>query len=730
MLIISISAKNKKQIEDWNQVDYASLDYTLVYNKEYYLKRNPDVAEYYKNGSDKDILNHFIQYGMSEGRVASDNFNISHYKAVNPDLNEKFGDDAKKYYAHYIVYGFNENREAVFTAPDFFAHEIMMISQLNEQKNVVLEFDCDEQFVGKKYLIYELDANINEFSDLQPVYSGKLKKSNIIELPFTDITKKYVVIDRKTNEKLSNYAFIQNPEKMCELSIEPPIAYSKKGLQVSFADIEDFENLNPSFVFTNLFINDIMSLEHDGNVIVYQYADNEYYFKESIIKEYDRIFSRLTSQGINICASVLLKYDTQFDFLYYPDRTSEKAAFYGVNTSTEKGATFLKAFISFMSERYNGSDSNKGMITKWMVGNEVNDSNVYNNVGTMSLVDYVEEYGRTFRIIYNIVKSNIPSAEIYLVMEPWWGIDDANMVFGGKRFLDTFNNYMKSQGNIDWGLAHHAYSFPLCDPKVLNDDEATLSDDGRNMTSQSYFTRDDVDTLTITMENIDVLINYMKQDEFLTEDGNVRSIILSEQGYTSNSNLYGQCEVEQAASLLYAYYKAEMNEYIDGFIYFLQIDDSAASLGNEYYQFGLSSRMPNGEIKHKLSYDVFKIMDTKESIILLKDMLDILRITDWSEVIPEFDVERLGTMNYSNNKFDTVTKIDISKAIIESVPLQQYSGKECLPSITLSLDNRVLKDNVDYDVVYQNNVEPGIATVIVVGLSNYSGMIKTTFEIQ
>ena len=57
-------------------------------------------------------------------------------------------------------------------------------------------------------------------------------------------------------------------------------------------------------------------------------------------------------------------------------------------------------------------------ITKWMVGNEVNDSGVYNYMGQKILSEYVEEYVRTFRIIYNLIKTNNKNANVYVVMEP------------------------------------------------------------------------------------------------------------------------------------------------------------------------------------------------------------------------------------------------------------------------------------------------------------------------
>ena len=541
-----------------------------------------------------------------------------------------------------------------------------------------------------------------------------------------------VLVNKQTKQQLSDFSYISNPELLCKFDGAFPVAKSKKGLQI-MDDIDSVEELDPAYTFMNLIVEDIMSPsnESEKDLFVYRYKGKDYYFYKDSIDYYDNLISRLTRDGINVCASIISVYKAEWEFIYYPGVTAEtKATFFALNTTDELSVNYIEAFVMFMSERYSGKSNQYGAITKWMVGNEVNDSGVYNYMGQKILSEYVEEYVRTFRIIYNLIKTNNKNANVYVVMEPWWGIDDNGMVYGGKNFLDAFNAKIAQQGNIDWGLAYHAYSYPMCDPKVLNDDEAALSDDGINMTEKSHFTKDTIDTATITMKNISVLTEYLHNDSYLTSSGKVRSIILSEQGYTSNSNLYGKCEAQQAASMVYAYYKAQMNEDIDAFIYFLQMDDNAASLGNSYYQFGLC-KQENGNFYKKLSYDVFRVMDTKESLQELDFIKDILDVTNWDEIMPEFndkvfEMSVKGDSNYSIN----LGKKDISKGLIATIAEQNYTGKECLPDILIEYNGEKLQNDKDYDVVYLNNIEEGEAQVIVVGLNKYYGILKTSFVIK
>lgn len=94
---------------------YNGVDYSSVYDFDFYESANPDVAAAY--GDDKELVfMHFLNCGMNEGRVASASFNILAYKAQNNDLRVAFGNDLKSYYEHYIKFGKNEGRSATGNA--------------------------------------------------------------------------------------------------------------------------------------------------------------------------------------------------------------------------------------------------------------------------------------------------------------------------------------------------------------------------------------------------------------------------------------------------------------------------------------------------------------------------------------------------------------------------------------------------------------------------------------
>lgn len=91
---------------------YNGVDYSDVYNKDYYLKHNPDVKAAIGNNP-RELIRHFVEGGMNEGRVASPNFDVQLYKATYSDLRAAFGNNTRAYYYHYMYGGKYEGRTAI-----------------------------------------------------------------------------------------------------------------------------------------------------------------------------------------------------------------------------------------------------------------------------------------------------------------------------------------------------------------------------------------------------------------------------------------------------------------------------------------------------------------------------------------------------------------------------------------------------------------------------------------
>lgn len=100
-----ISAKEGSYIHE-------GVDYALVFNPAYYSARYSDLKKAFGCDAVK-LFNHFIQYGMKEGRRACETFDVKCYKNTYLDLRNAYADNLPAYYKHYAQCGKREGRKAV-----------------------------------------------------------------------------------------------------------------------------------------------------------------------------------------------------------------------------------------------------------------------------------------------------------------------------------------------------------------------------------------------------------------------------------------------------------------------------------------------------------------------------------------------------------------------------------------------------------------------------------------
>ena len=73
-------------------------------------------------------------------------------------------------------------------------------------------------------------------------------------------------------------------------------------------------------------------------------------------------------------------------------------------------------------------------------------------------------------------------------------------------------------------------------------------------------------------------------------------------------------------------------------------------------------------------------------------------------------------------------KYPIEKARVSKIKSTVYTGKAIKPKITYA--GKTLKKGRDYTLSYKNNIEPGTATLSIIGKGKYMGSLKRTFEIE
>ena len=83
---------------------------TDFFDAKYYASQNPDVAAAFGN-NEQLLLQHYLTYGINEGRNGSNAFDVRLYKQMYKDLDAAFGNNWAAYLNHYLAFGINEKRD-------------------------------------------------------------------------------------------------------------------------------------------------------------------------------------------------------------------------------------------------------------------------------------------------------------------------------------------------------------------------------------------------------------------------------------------------------------------------------------------------------------------------------------------------------------------------------------------------------------------------------------------
>lgn len=410
--------------------------------------------------------------------------------------------------------------------------------------------------------------------------------------------------------------YITNPEALSAYREAYPQRDSIKGILVDPMRVDQLDELNVNHAAYNIPIGNILGETTNGlyPTIHYTYNGRTYAFNGQRIAEYDSIFSRLTAKGITISAILLNNKSGAYPQITHPLSRGGSAYYYGFNAAEEDGVELLAAVGAFLSQRYRDTDC--GTVMNWIIGNEVNVRTDWNYMQHVDIDTYAREYANAVRVFYNSIKSMNANARVFVSMDQQWDRNiSTNQNYDAKDLLVSLNDIVSSEGNIDWGLAHHPYAYPLTNTTFWNSSSKIRK-----------LITDEQDTSIVTMENIEVVTDFLQREDMLTADGEVRPVILSELGYSSTGG-----EVNQAAAFAYAYYAAESNPYIDALILSRQTDAA------EEVAQGLALGLTTQGGQHKYIYQVFQNIDQAGSENYTEFAKSVIGINSWTEILAKAD---------------------------------------------------------------------------------------------
>ncbi|MFD0715720.1 DUF5722 domain-containing protein [Paenibacillus sp. GCM10027626] len=493
---------------------------------------------------------------------------------------------------------------------------------------------------GDELVLFELPTygKTDELAGLTPIAQLAMAKQFAFAVSLHDgghnrLYSKFAVAFRNAAGELTLADaphYITNPDKLAANREPFPEAKSIKGLQVQMTD--DAEELGISHAAINVSYNGMLytANSNPANTIPYEVDGETFYFKKSFVNHLDSQIKSL-SDNDTIVSLILLMYnemapDTPNAHLIHPD-WQPGGIVYALNTSNELGVKYVKAITTFLAERYSQPDEPHGKAVNFIVGNEVGQNQIWNNMGPKTVDKYVREYVQTVRLVDTIVRSHYANARTYISLDHFWDENisaDSLWKYDNKVIVDMLNDLSREEGDFGWNIAFHPYPENLFDPKFWNDESPT----------------DSFTTPRITFKNLQVLVRYLQQQPFL-RDGQMRRIILSEQGLNSLANTAADQQL-QAAAYAYAFYKIKFLDGIDSFILHRHVDHAEEGGLN----LGLWTHAPNTistPFEHKQIYDVFKYIDTARSLEVTEFAKAVIGIDDWASVIPGFDPSKLAT---------------------------------------------------------------------------------------
>lgn len=405
----------------------------------------------------------------------------------------------------------------------------------------------------------------------------------------SNLSRKFLVAVKRDGQmmQVSDEHYITNPEANAAYTTGR-MTRGIKGLlpEVSAIATGELKDLGIQQVVYNIYLDEICAAPGDSGTVTFDYNGKTYYFSNGRMTHYDQMVKGFNDQGIQVTMVILNRGGTagSQDLVHPMALDGVECPSYALNVEESDGVEHLKAVGAFLGQRYSGATGH-GQIDNWILGNEVNARTSWWYMNSTSLDVNVNAYVKAFRIVYNELKSMNANVQVYNSIDQEWGRKSNPGSFLAKDYLDQFNYYINREGNIDWGLSYHPYNSPLYDPYAWN--------------GPSVWVKQNVSTPYITMQNIDVLIDYMHQSKFLSPSGQVRSISLAEVGYTS---YFG--DEKQEASVAYGYLKAATLPDVDAFMLF-RLKDDAHEMESK-----LSLGITNLDGSHKPAYDIYKSLGT------------------------------------------------------------------------------------------------------------------------
>lgn len=407
-----------------------------------------------------------------------------------------------------------------------------------------------------------------------------------------------------------------------------PRPATKKGLNC-LVMVDDAIELGVGHVVENISIGGIVDLDTPDPEF-YQVVDGHRIgFNGDAVRDMDERFRRFREAGIDVTGILLnpkpasAHYGEGEAHSTHPVLFPSRAALDGRNVNivafnfeTPEGMHVYRAVVEFLADRYTRPDGRYGWMSGLVIGNEIQAHWVWHNLGDADAETVLDEYLLALRLADIAGRSRHPQFRIFASMTHHWtarGAGDPKRGLSGVEMVEFLNEKGKAGGDFPWGVAFHPYPENLFRPDFWNDRTAWLA----------------FDAPRITMKNIEVLEAFLAREE-MRQDGEIREVILSEQGFHAPVGEEG--ERLQAAALAWTFEKIQHLPSVRAFHLHRHVDHPREG----GLLLGLWTHAGKAETpgRKKAAWEVFRAFGTEDWPKVSPPLLEVAGLSDWSEAAP------------------------------------------------------------------------------------------------
>ncbi|MBR6709400.1 MAG: hypothetical protein IKL84_06950 [Clostridia bacterium] len=364
----------------------------------------------------------------------------------------------------------------------------------------------------------------------------------------------------------------------------------------------------------------------------YLFAHNGscYYFDRTELEALDRAISLRSAAGADVYLRFLISSDQNAPAFALPFGNKTSNITRGILLTDGTAGEQITAVVEFLCTRYNGSNNTHGRIAGFVIGTQVNNASIYNEIGSQSLTEYVDRYAALLTLVTNVGRYYIPDLKVIVPISDRRAADciTPDMLDGSydtELFLRSLFGRLDDRGGLSVSLMMESEHNPFAiteeslpdefntvpSPEDSSDPARTVAaGNGRKLSSLSVSANDyyTVDHLEIFTALIDTLAHDYRSMSLSfifcwTPEYNTGDLL---------SSVYS-----------YLYYRLRFSEHAESFIVSFKLAETAGETGG----------MP--ALRHLIKY-----IDTPRSVAVTEHALDLFSISDWREIIPGFSADQ------------------------------------------------------------------------------------------